>query len=367
MNIVYPVTNNPPAVSPWYSAAGSWQRRSAVIAVLSLVAIALYLALRFIWHADAQTTQMPLLVMLIVGGVPMVYELLQKLVKLDFGADLLSGISIITSVLLGEYLTGIVIVLRLAGGEAIQRYALASASSVLPALAKRMPSVTHRRRNADIQDMPLNEVAVGDMLVIYPHGICPVDGMVIEGHGMMDESFLTGEPFQITKTSGSLTISGAINGESALTIRATKLAVDSRQAKIMEVMHDSEAKRPELRRLGDQLGALYTPLALAIAGVAWTTSDEAIRFLAVLVIATPCPLLIAIPVAIIGSVSLCARRAIIVRDPAALEQISTRRTAIFDKTGTLTYGHPTVTEQLVARGFAQQDVLDVVADRKLTH
>src|SRR5690606_12262898 len=120
-------------------------------------------------------------------------------------------------------------------------------------------------------------------------------------------------------TSGSMVISGAINGEAALTIRATKLASDSRYAKIMEVMRESESKRPQLRRLGDQLGAIYTPIALAVAFAAWWMSGEAIRFLAVLVIATPCPLLLAIPIAIIGSVSLSASRAIIVKSPVVLE------------------------------------------------
>ena len=170
--------------------------------------------------------------------------------------------------------------------------------------------------------MALAEIAVGDTLVIYPHEICPADGVVIEGHGVMDESYLTGEPFKITKTSGSTVISGAINGESALTIRTTQRAADSRYAKIMEVMRESEAKRPQLRRLGDQLGAIYTPVALTVALLAWVISGESIRFLAVLVIATPCPLLLAIPIAIIGSISLCARRAIIVKSPVVLEQIA---------------------------------------------
>ena len=177
----------------------------------------------------------------------------------------------------------------------------------------------------------------------------------------MDESYLTGEPFQITKTRGSTVISGAINGESALTIRTTRGAADSRYAKIMDVMRESEAKRPQLRRLGDQLGAIYTPVALTVALAAWVTSGESIRFLAVLVIATQCPLLLAIPIAIIGSISLCARRAIIVKSPVVLEQIGGCRTAIFDKTGTLTYGEPKLTEQLIASGFAQREVLTLVA------
>src|SRR5450759_5338908 len=133
----------------------------------------------------------------------------------------------------------------LSGGEALENYALRSASSVLAALAKRMPSIAHRKRESEIVDVALQEVAMGDTLVIHPHEICPVDGVVIEGHGMMDESYLTGEPFQITKTSGSMVLSGAINGETALTIRATKGAADSRYAKIMEVMRESEATRPQ--------------------------------------------------------------------------------------------------------------------------
>ena len=338
-----------------------WQRKSTVIAALSIAAILAHLALRFGFRAAPSTAQIPLLITLAIGGAPLLYELLRKLLKRDFGSDLLGGVSIITSVLLGEYLAGSIIVLMLAGGEALESYALRSASSVLAALAKRVPSVAHRKRDAELVDVGLQDVAVGDILVIYPHDICPVDGIVIDGHGVMDESYLTGEPFQITKTRGSTVLSGAINGESALTIRCTERAADSRYAKIMNVMRESEASRPTLRRLGDRLGAIYTPVALTVAAVAWSMTGDPVRFLAVLVIATPCPLLIAIPIAIIGSISLCARRAIIVKSPVVLEQIAECRTAIFDKTGTLTYGEPTLTEQLVAQGFVPLDVLTLVA------
>ena len=230
------------------------RRKTTIIAALSIAAILLHLVLRFGFHTTPGTYQIPLLATLALGGLPLLYDLLRKLLKREFGSDLLGGISIITSVLLGEYLAGSIIVLMLAGGEALESYALRSASSVLAALAKRMPSIAHRKRESEIVDVGLQEVAVGDTLVIYPHDICPVDGVVIEGHGVMDESYLTGEPFQITKTSGSTVISGAINGESALTIRTTQRAADSRYAKIMEVMRESEAKRPQLRRLGDRLG-----------------------------------------------------------------------------------------------------------------
>ena len=351
----------PPPGRPWSSPSGLWHRKTTVIAGLSVAAILLHLALRFGFHTTPGAYRMPLLATLVLGGLPLLYELLRKLLKREFGSDLLGGISIVTSVLLGEYLAGSIIVLMLSGGEALERYALRSASSVLAALAKRMPSIAHRKRESAIMDVALHEVAVDDTLAIYPHDICPVDGVVIEVHGVMDESYLTGEPFQITKTSGSTVLSGAINGESALTIRATKRAADSRYARIMEVMRESEARRPQLRRLGDRLGAVYTPVAFTVALLAWALSGEAVRFLAVLVIATPCPLLIAIPIAIIGSISLCARRAIIVKSPVVLEQIAECRTAVFDKTGTLTYGAPKLTEQLTAPGFAPKQVLTLVA------
>src|SRR5262249_31972732 len=194
-----------------------------------------------------------------------------------------------------------------------------------------------------------------------PHEVCPVDGTVLEGHGVMDESYLTGEPYRLSKAPGSAVLSGAVNGDSALTIRADRLAVDSRYARIMRVMRESEQRRPRLRRLGDQLGAYYTPLAVAIALAAWAVSGEAVRFLAVPAVAPPVPLLIAIPVAIIGSIPLAARRGIIIKDPAVLEKIDTCRTAIFDKTGTLTYGQPHLTEVLPGAGFTREEVLGLVA------
>ena len=354
-------SHQPPPGRFWESLADLGRLKTTVIAAFSVAAIILHLILRFGFRTSPGAFQIPLWATLTLGGIPLVYELLSKLLKREFGSDLLAGISIVTSVLLGEYLAGSIVVLMLSGGEALESYALKSASSVLAALAQRMPSVAHRKRGSEILDVALEEIAVGDALVVYPHDICPVDGVVIEGHGVMDESYLTGEPFQITKTSGSTVISGAINAESALTIHATKRAGDSRYAKIMEVMRESEAKRPQLRRLGDQLGAIYTPVAVAVAILAWMISGEAVRFLAVLVIATPCPLLIAIPVAIIGSISLCARRAIIVKSPVVLEQIAECRTAIFDKTGTLTYGEPKLTEQIIAPSFDRKEVLTLVA------
>ena len=340
--------------------------RELVIAAIAIMAIALHLLLRFAYVFEGTFfgvpwPTIPLLVALVVGGIPLVAGLFMRLIRFDFSSDLLAGISIVTAVLLEEYLAGTLVVLMLSGGQALENYAVRRASSALQALAKRMPSQAHRKQGGTVSDIPLEEVAVGDSLVVFPHETCPVDAVVIEGHSTMDESYLTGEPYVLSKAVGSTVMSGAINGDGALTIRAEKTAVDSRYAKIMQVMRDSEQRRPALRRLGDQLGAIYTPVAVAIALIAWAASGDALRFLGVLVVATPCPLLIGIPVAIIGSVSLAARRGIIIKDPAVLEKIDTCKTAIFDKTGTLTYGHPKLTEVLPGKGFSKDEVLAAVA------
>jgi heavy metal translocating P-type ATPase len=302
-----------------------------------------------------------LYVVLAFGGVPLVLSLAIKALRREFGSDLLAGISIVTAILLGEYLAGALVVLMLSGGEALEQMAVGRASAVLQALASRMPAVAHRQSDGGVVDVALDAIAAGDHVVVFPHEISPVDGIVVEGHGVMDESYLTGEPFMMLKAPGSEVFSGAINGENALTLRATRRAVDSRYARIMRVMEESEQRRPQLRRLGDQLGAWYTPLALAIAIGAWMWSGDAVRFLAVLVVATPCPLLIAIPVAIIGSISLAARHSIIVRDPAILERVDTCRTIILDKTGTLTYGEPALTERFVVEGLEDGRVLQLAA------
>lgn len=336
-------------------------RKQTFIAALAIVAIVLYLVLRYGVGVSADIANWPLLVALVLGGVPLVWDLVVKLFHREFGSDLIAGISIVTAVVLGEYLAGVLVVLMLSGGEALEAYAVRSASSVLEALAKRMPTVAHRKQNATIEDVPLSEVAVNDLVLVFPHEVCPVDGTVTEGHGVMDESYLTGEPYMISKTPGSTVLSGAINGESALTVRTDWLAQDSRYAKIMNVMQSSQQQRPRIRRLGDQLGAWYTPIAIVMALAAWLASGDPVRFLAVMVVATPCPLLIAIPVAVIGSISLAAKRAIVVRDPAVLEVVSTCRTIIFDKTGTLTYGEPQLVHQNVVPGFDPHEVLSLVA------
>ena len=223
-----------------------------------------------------------------------------------------------------------------------------------------MPQNAHRAGEFD-SSIPVDEIAVGDQLLIYPHEICPVDGLVVTGHGSMDESYLTGEPFLIEKAPGATVLSGSINGNAALTIRAMKKASDSRYAKIVEVLHASEENRPRIQRLGDRLGSWYTPIAVLIALASWLFSGQSERFLAVLVIATPCPLLISIPVAIIGAISVGARFGIIIKDPSILEKMETCHVLIVDKTGTLTYGKPGLTKIEQFGNTSRERVLQFVA------
>jgi heavy metal translocating P-type ATPase len=343
---------------PTYGAAKPQRfSRETTVTLLTLLAIALHLVLRFFTGAPRWEVEFPLYLVLLLGGLPLVVQLARKALAREFGSDLLAGISITAAVLLGEYLVASIVVLMLSGGAALERAAARRASSVLDALARRMPTMAHQKTTVGMEEISVSDIQVNDTLVVLPHELCPVDGVVIDGHGVMDESYLTGEPFQISKTPGSLVLSGAVNGETALTIRAQKLAIDSRYSKIMQVMHESVQRQPRIRRLGDQLGAWYTPLALGLAVGAWLLSGDPVRFLAVLVVATPCPLLIGIPVAIVGAISLSARRSIVIRNPGILEQVSTCRTLIFDKTGTLTYGRPQLTEIVPAPGFTQRDAL----------
>jgi heavy metal translocating P-type ATPase len=337
-------------------------RQVGLVALLALVGILVHLILRyFAGLAGSLPASVPLLAVLLIGGIPLVLRLAWRAMHGEFGSDHLAGVSIVASALLGEYLAGAIVVLMLSGGETLEQFAVAEATSVLRALARRVPTLAHRRREGAFEDIPVADIGIGDEVSILPHEICPVDGEVIQGHGTMDESYLTGEPFRISKGPGTLVLSGAINGDASLAVRATRVAADSRYARIMRVMQEAEQRRPQLRRIGDQLGAWYTPLALTLAALAWWLTGNPVRFLSVVVVATPCPLLIAIPVAIIGAISTAARRGVIIKDPAALEQLTLCHTMILDKTGTLTYGRPSVSDEVYAAPFTRDAVLPLVA------
>jgi heavy metal translocating P-type ATPase len=333
----------------------------AHIATASFIAVGMIAAMmvKLLLH-DQHILNIVLLVAIAGASAPLLISLVQQVLKGNFSVDILALLSIVTSLVLGQYWVAAIVVLMLSGGQALEGFATRRASSVLNALAKRMPQTAHRA-GAAVVDVFIDTIVVGDELLIYPHEICPVDGLVVSGQGSMDESYLTGEPFLIAKAPGTNVLSGSINGNVALTIRATKIASDSRYAKIVEVLHASEENRPQIQRLGDRLGSWYTPAAITIALASWYFSGQSERFLAVLVIATPCPLLISIPVAIIGAISVGAKLGIIIKDPSILEKMDTCHTLVVDKTGTLTYGKPTVTSIDCLGGTIRKTALQYVA------
>lgn len=337
-----------------------WQ---AVISLACLVAIALHFLLKIFPEEifGIAISDIPLFAIIAIGGLPLLTQIAIRALNKNLGADLLAFIAMIVAVWLGEYLAATLIVLMLASGQALEEYATHKASFVLEALAKRMPTTVHLKNGKDVEDVAAEKIKIGDLLVIYPHETSPVDGIVVEGFGNMDEAYLTGEPYQISKAPGSNVLSGAINGEAVLTIRAEKLPQDSRYAKIVEVMQDAQQQRPNLRRLGDQIGAIFAPIALVIAFATLFFTGSLTKFLAVLVVATPCPLLIAIPITIISAISIAARHGIIIKDPTVLERLPICATAIFDKTGTLTYGQPELTNIILLKDFSRQEVLQMAA------
>jgi heavy metal translocating P-type ATPase len=348
-----------PLASRWHSA----------LLIASFLSILFYFILGTAEYSpvfSVAVKNIPFLLVIFLGGLPLLIEIVGKLFKGKIGADFLGAIELVAATLLGQYLAAVLILIMLAGGQLLESYAMRKASSVLEALSNRMPTLAHRKKRAgknkaDLEEISLEEIKLGDEILVFPHETAPVDGLVIEGQGMMDESYLTGEPYQVAKAPGSHVLSGAINGASVLTLKAEKLPIDSRFAQIMGVMQEAEQKRPQLRRLGDQLGGGFAIFALLASGIVWWVTGDALRFLSVIVIATPCPLIIAIPVTIIGAISMAARCGIIIKDPTVLERLPTCRTAIFDKTGTLTYGKPELTELLPGQGFTREDVLQGAA------
>jgi len=354
-----------PVTSHQVITSGNWQRLSAffrirntdaAIAVVAGVAIALHLILRYVLRLGP-VSLLPLFFALAIGGIPLLIGLLRQVLKREFGSDMLAGFSIVTGVLLHEYLVACIVVLMLSGGSALEQYATRRASSALRALAARMPTTAHLVTDHGLASVDAQSIVPGQVVAIFPHEVSPVDGEVVEGYSEMDESYLTGEPFQLAKAPGSQVLSGSVNGNTVLKVRATKLPVDSRYSRILKVVEEAEQNRPGMRRIADRLGAWYTPAALVIALLGWGLGGSPERFLAVLVIATPCPLLIAIPVAIIGGISLAAKRGIVIKHPAILETIDTCRTFFFDKTGTLTYGRPALKDILCGPGFDKTQIL----------
>jgi heavy metal translocating P-type ATPase len=290
-------------------------------------------------------------------------EMVREIVHGQWGIDLLAVTAIVATVAVGEYGAALIIVLMLTGGESLENYAAGRATRELRSLLDRAPRFAHRLHGGDgrVEDVEVDEVAVGDVLLLRPAEVVPVDGVLVSAVADFDESSLTGESLPVERRCGQAVLSGAVNGQRAVRIRATARAVDSQYSQIVELVREASASRAPVVRLADRYAVPFTALAYLIAGGSWFASADAARFAEVLVVATPCPLLIAAPVAFLGGMSRAARRGVIVRGGAVLEVLARVRTAAFDKTGTLTHGRPGLTGVHPARGFDEPRLLMLAA------
>lgn len=269
-------------------------------------------------------------------------DMVRGLFRGRWGIDVLAIMAIVATVVVGEFWASLVIVLMLSGGEALEDYAAGRAKRELSALLARAPQIAHRLRQGGTDEIPVNDVVIGDTLLIKPSEIIPVDGVLLSDDAILDESSLTGESLPVERHTDEAVLSGAVNGDHAFTMRATVLAMDSQYQRIVSLVAEASASRAPMTRLADRYAVPFTLVSLLIAGVAWAISGDPVRFAEVLVVATPCPLLIAPPVAFLGGMSRAARNGVIVKSGGTLEQLGRAKTLAFDKTGTVTRGEPTV-------------------------
>jgi len=302
----------------------------------------------------------------LLGGLPLLWETIWQLFHKEFSIDVIAVLAISGSLLLGQYLAGALIVLMLSGGEALEAYALRRARSSLSALADRAPRTAHLWQGEQLISIPADEVEVDMEVVVKPGEVLPVDGVVTAGTSSLSEADLTGEPVPVRKTAGMSVLSGSVNLDSLLHIRASKRSAESKYAQIVRLVEEAQSQKAPIHRLADRYSIWFTLAALALAGLAWALSGDSLYALAVLVVATPCPLILATPIAIMSGIDLAARNGIIAKSGAAIEQLGEVDIAVFDKTGTLTLGTPNVTDIVLMKGDDQHTTTESEANTLLT-
>jgi heavy metal translocating P-type ATPase len=298
---------------------------------------------------------------LVITGVPVVWSTLRGAAAGHFAADLVASLAIFGALLLGEPLAGLVVVLMQTGGEALERYAEGRASAAVRELEAAAPRIAHRLEGRELSDVAVDAVRVGNLILVRPGELIPCDLEVIDGSSNVDTSRITGEPVPAAARPGSHLLSGSLNVDGVLKARVLAPAGESQYARIVELVRSAQASKSPLQRLADRYAVWFTPLTLLVCGAAWVLSGDPVRALAVLVVATPCPLILATPVAIIGGINRAARQGIIFRHGGALEQLGQVGVAVFDKTGTLTVGHPEVARILPAQPFTARELLGLAA------
>ena len=274
-----------------------------------------------------------------IGLLPLTWETLLGLWRRQAGVDLIALLAMVGALALGEYLAGAIIALMLASGQALERYADRRAHRELSALLARAPQMVTRYEDGELMIRAVEEVLPGDRLLVKEGEVVPVDGVLLTD-ALFDESALTGESRPVERLQGDMVRSGAVNASAALDLRATATAEESTYAGIVRLVQEAETQKAPSVRLADRYAVIFIPVTLAMAALAWIVSGDPERALAVLVVATPCPLILAVPIAVVAGISRAAHRGIIVKGGGALETLARGTVLLFDKTGTLTSGHP---------------------------
>ena len=293
--------------------------------------------------------------------VPLGWSTLRSLLRRDVGVDAVALVSMSGALAFREYLVGALIGLMMSGGAALEAYASKRARRELTALVERAPRVAHRRIGDTLEVIPVEDVAPGDTIVVRPGEVIPVDGAIVSAEAIIDESALTGEPLPVTVQAGGQAHSGTANAGEAFELRATRSAADSAYAALVKLVREAETQRAPFVRMADRYAAVFLPVTTVVAGIAWGVSGDSLRALAVFVVATPCPLILGAPIALISGVSRAARLGIIVKGGGVIEQLGQTRSVLFDKTGTLTLGHPGIESVVSSGGFEPDELLRLAA------
>jgi heavy metal translocating P-type ATPase len=301
------------------------------------------------------------LAILLLLGAPVVWRTLKGMFAGIFAADLVASLAIVWAVALQQPLPGLVVVLMQTGGEALERYAAGRASRAVEELEAAAPRQATRVQERGAEEIPVEQIQVGDRLLVRPGEMIPCDCVVLEGHSHVDASRLTGEPVPVTAHLGASLLSGGLNLEGPITVTATAPARESQYARIVQLVRSAQASKSPLQRMADRYAVVFTPVTLCVCLATWLISGDLPRILAILVVATPCPLILAAPVAMIGGLNRAARRGIIIRHGEALERLGQITAALLDKTGTLTVGRPEVSAVRALPPFSEDEVLTLAA------
>jgi len=288
--------------------------------------------------------------------VPLGYDVGRTLLRRDLGVDLIALVAMAAALALGELLAGAVVSVMLAGGNALEAYAAGRARRELRLLIERMPRVALLHRGESVVSVPVDDVVVGDVVLVRSGEVIPVDGAVRGSDAVVDEAALTGESLPATIRRGETVRSGTVNAGSPFDVQAARRAAESAYAHMVRMVREAERQKAPFLRLADRYAGVFLPVTLALAGIAWAASGDAVRALAVLVVATPCPLILAAPVALVAGVSRAAHRGVVVKGAGVIERLGSARTVLVDKTGTLTLGSPAL-EQVVSFGDREPDDL----------